>query len=84
MKVDAYRSQSQPSFELVVPAGVDPSGLTGTAGEGIAKLQPLIRAKTNVDLDSLIRGTQLAVVETQIAAEGAGLIRATVSFSEIG
>lgn len=84
MKVDAYHSQSKPSYGLIVPAGVDPAVLTGAAGTAVPKLRPLVRAKTNVDLNSLATGDLLDFLEKQIASEGAGLMRTNVTFSEVG
>jgi hypothetical protein len=84
MKVDIYNSQPKPSFALVVPTGVDPATITGSAAAGIAKLQPLTLNKNNVDLHTIAHGELLSFLTNQISTEGAGLIKTSISFSEIG
>jgi len=83
MKIDTYRSSAKPSFGLVVPAGTDLSSLQGIAAAAVAKLAPMTPRSRNVSLEDVFKGDLLAHLQAQIAAEGAGLVKTEVSFSEV-
>lgn len=83
MLVDTYRT-SNPTYGLVVPTGVDPLTLVGSAGTAVAKLAPLQVASKAVALDSAFKGALLEHLKKQIAEEGAGLVKTEVHFQEIG
>ncbi len=83
MLVDTYRT-SNLTFGLVVPTGVDPLSLAGSAGAAVAKLAPLKASSRAVALDSAFKGALLEHLKKQIAAEGAGLVKTEVHFEEIG
>lgn len=83
MKIDTYRSKTKPAYGLIVPSGVDPTTLQGDAAAAAAKLSPLVNHSRGVALDELYKGDLLARLETQIASEGAGLVKIEVTFSEV-
>ncbi len=80
MQVDGYISKG---YGLVVPTGTDLLALTGDPARAVQKLQPWTKNKTNVALTTIAVGELLVFLERQILAEGAGLIKQTVSFTEI-
>lgn len=83
MKIDIHRSSKKPSYRLVIPAGTNLSALQGNAGAAVANLAPMTAHSTNVSLEDLFKGDLLAHLQAQIAAEGAGLYKTEVSFSEV-
>ena len=83
MLVDTYRT-SKPTYGLVVPTGVDPLSLAGSAGAAVAKLAPLQVSAKAVALDAAFKGALLEHLKKQIAEEGAGLVKTEVHFQEIG
>ncbi len=84
MKIDAYQSNSKRSYGVVVPAGTDLSKLTGEAATAIAKLQPLVKKKSDVELDSICKGDLLEHHQKQLKEHGASMQKIEVHFSEVG
>lgn len=83
MLIDTYRT-SKSTYGLVVPTGVDPLSLAGSAGAAVAKLAPLQVSAKAVALDAAFKGALLEHLKKQIDQEGAGLVKTEVHFQEIG
>ena len=83
MKIDKYRSKVKPSFCLVVPTGADLAAFTGEVADGIKVLQPLVKIKTNVALESFCRGDLFDHHQQQLAELGASVEETKVFFSEL-
>ena len=83
MKIDTYHSSKNSSYEVVVPAGTDLTTLQGNAGAAVTNLSPLTVRTKGAMLGDMFKGDLLAHLESQIAAEGAGLVKVQVHFNEV-
>jgi len=78
MKIDIYRSTTQPLDGLVVPAGTDPTTLLGEVGLKAANLYPLTSHSKGRTLGDIFKGSLLAKLEAELAVDGVGFVKGDV------
>lgn len=83
MKIDAYRSNAKPSYGLVVPAGASLDSFSGDVAKAIQSLAPLVQTKVSVELSQVASGDLFDHLQSQIAQDGAGLMKISVLFTEL-
>ena len=82
MKIDIYRSTKKPFQGLVVPAGTDPTTLSGDVGLKAAKLSPLTSHSKGRTLHDVFKGSLLSTLEAQLADDGAGFVETDVQIGD--
>lgn len=77
------KSTSKTSYGLIVPAGAELSSFSGEVAAAIAALQPMVKKKSNIELEGMCKGDLLVYHQRQLAEHGASLQKIEVQFIEV-